>query len=111
MFIMDPLPLLSALGRARQDGVPPALLATGFHTAVARTSADLAARVCEEEGLSTVVLCGGVFQNALLLRTVKGMVENMGFRVLTPRLLSPNDGAISYGQVAVAAARLRTRKG
>ncbi|MCJ7629506.1 MAG: carbamoyltransferase HypF, partial [Longimicrobiales bacterium] len=111
MFIMDPLPLLSALGKARQDGVSMALLATGFHRAVARTSADLAARLCEEKGLSTVVLCGGVFQNALLLGTVKGMVEEMGFRVLIPRLLSPNDGAISYGQVAVAAARLRTRKG
>jgi hypothetical protein len=26
--------------------------------------------------------------------------------VLTPRVLSPNDGAVSYGQAAVAAARL-----
>jgi hydrogenase maturation protein HypF len=111
MFIMDPLPLLSAMGKARQDGVSMALLATGFHRAVARTSADLASRVCEEEGLSTVALCGGVFQNALLLGGVKRMVEEVGLRVLVPRLLSPNDGSISYGQVAVAAARLRTGKG
>ena len=78
MFIMDPLPLLSGLGKARQDGVSMALLATGFHRAVARTSADLAARLCEEEGLTTVALCGGVFQNALLLGTVKRMVEDRG---------------------------------
>ncbi len=29
-----------------------------------------------------------------------------GLRVLTPRLLGPNDGAVSYGQAVVAAARL-----
>jgi hydrogenase maturation protein HypF len=106
MFVMNPLPLLSALGDCRQTGSSLALLAMGFHWAVARTSADLAGAVCEREGLASVALCGGVFQNALLLGMLKEMLEEMGLRVLVPRRLGPNDGAISYGQVAVAASRL-----
>jgi hydrogenase maturation protein HypF len=42
-----------------------------------------------------------VFQNALLLdRTIEALGEA---RVLTPIRLPCNDGAISYGQAAVAA--------
>jgi hydrogenase maturation factor HypF (carbamoyltransferase family) len=110
VFILDPLPLLSALGEGRQRGLPLDLLAREFHRAIAGASANLAATVCQEEGLSSVALGGGVFQNALLLRTLKTMLEQRGLRVLVPRLLSPNDGAIAYGQAAVATARLRIRK-
>ncbi len=35
-----------------------------------------------------------------------GRLQGFGLTVLWPRRLSPNDGAISYGQAAVAAARL-----
>ena len=36
-----------------------------------------------------------------------GFVDEAGLRVLAPTRLPPNDGGIAYGQVAVAAARLR----
>jgi hydrogenase maturation protein HypF len=47
-----------------------------------------------------------VFQNRLLLALTAEALEQAGLRVLTPRLLPPNDGQIAYGQVAVAAAQL-----
>jgi hydrogenase maturation protein HypF len=53
------------------------------------------------------VLSGGVFQNRRLLERTAQTIERGGLRVLTPRLLPPNDGGISYGQAAVAAARSR----
>jgi hydrogenase maturation protein HypF len=111
LYVMDPIPLLSALGRGRLTGDPLPKLARAFHAAVARTGADLAEAICREEGLETVVLCGGVFQNALLLTATRTLLEGAGLRVLAPRLLSPNDGAISYGQAAVAAAILHFGKG
>jgi hydrogenase maturation protein HypF len=111
VYVMDPLPLLSALGRARQRGVEVGLLAAAFHTALARTSAQVAGAVAQEAGISRVVLCGGVFQNALLLRITRELLEAAGLEVLTPRVLGPNDGAISYGQAAVAAARIHARGG
>ena len=53
-----------------------------------------------------MVLSGGVFQNALLLERTSGCAGGRGLRVLVPERLPPNDGGISYGQAAVAAARL-----
>jgi hydrogenase maturation protein HypF len=62
--------------------------------------------IASARGLDTAVLSGGVFQNRLLLQMVTAQLERDGLRVLTPRLLPANDGGISFGQAAVAAARM-----
>jgi hydrogenase maturation protein HypF len=54
-------------------------------------------------GLSLVVLAGGVFQNTLLLERVVAGVQAASLRVLVPERLPPGDGAISFGQSAIAA--------
>ena len=105
-WIMDPVPLLAALAEGRRSGRPTAELAGAFHDTVAETATELAARVAEAESLSVVALSGGVFQNSRLRTAVRELLEERGLMVLVPRLLSPNDGAISYGQAAVAAAWL-----
>ena len=56
-------------------------------------------------GTELVVLSGGVFQNRLLLESVAAGLTSAGLRVLFPERLPMNDGGISYGQAAVAAAR------
>lgn len=104
--IMDPLPLLVALAEGKARGRDPGGLAADFHESVARTTAALVREVCQEEGVGVVVLGGGVFQNALLTPRLTELLELGGLRVLLPRALGPNDGAVSYGQAAVAAARL-----
>ena len=103
---LDPIPLLHALAESAADGADPASLAAGFHASVADGAVRLAQRVAREERLDTVALGGGVFQNARLLLAVEEGLRAAGLTVLVPRQLSPNDGAISYGQAAVAAARL-----
>ena len=104
---------VSALVRAVTEdllgGVAPARIATRFHHALA----DLVTAVCtqlrEERGLSTVALSGGVFQNSLLLAGCLDRLQDQGFDVLTHRDVPCNDGGISLGQAAVAAALLRGR--
>ena len=51
-----------------------------------------------------MVLSGGVFQNRLLLERCTADLAAHGLRVLHPERLPCNDGGISYGQAAVAAA-------
>jgi hydrogenase maturation protein HypF len=53
------------------------------------------------------VLSGGTFQNLRLLGSVRRRLEALGFDVRSHALVPPNDGGISYGQAAVAAARMR----
>jgi hydrogenase maturation protein HypF len=57
------------------------------------------------EGLP-LVLSGGVFQNTLLISLVKKALAADGIEVHTHRLVPPNDGGISLGQVVIADARL-----
>ena len=105
-LVLDPLPLLAVLGSRGMRGADPADLAADFHASIAWASTRLILRLAESAGLGTVALAGGVFQNARLLESMQGRLAGCGLRVLTPRQLSPNDGAISYGQAAVAAALL-----
>jgi hydrogenase maturation protein HypF len=106
VLVMDPLPMLVALGERRQRGNDVATLAACFHESVVDVIARAATRVADDRALCTVVVSGGSFQNARLLTGVRRRLTEQGLRVLVPRLLGPNDGAVSYGQAAVAAALL-----
>ena len=106
MRVLDPVPLLEALAEARCRGVPVGELAAGFHESVARAAAGLALELCSLHEFSAVALGGGCFQNARLLASMRLYLEAGGVEVLVPRLLGPNDGAVSYGQAIVAATRL-----
>ncbi len=87
-----------AAGRPREE------IAAAFHEGVA---AAFAAACSEAGGSGTVVLSGGCFQNLRLLGLAASSGSRpSGFRVLSHRLVPPNDGGVSYGQAAVAAARL-----
>jgi hydrogenase maturation protein HypF len=103
---LEPLPLLDALARGIAEGRGPGELAAAFHDSLARGWGEAAARIAEREGLGTVALGGGVFQNARLTMALSRELEARGLQVLRAEKLSPNDGGVSYGQAAVAAARL-----
>jgi hydrogenase maturation protein HypF len=88
-------------------GVDPAVIAARFHNGVV----DVIVRACralrEQTGIAAVALSGGVFQNLLLLGRSVDRLRANGFQVLTHARVPTNDGGISLGQAAVAAARDR----
>jgi hydrogenase maturation protein HypF len=86
-----------AAGRRRSE------IAAAFHEAIAAGATDACLEAAEPR---TVVLSGGTFQNLRLLESTRRRLEAAGFRVLAHRLVPPNDGGVSYGQAAVAAARV-----
>lgn len=109
--ILDPVPLLRALAEGRREGRSVGELAADFHETVAAASADLAADICRRNRLDAVALGGGCFQNVRLSDAVTERLSARDVTVLRPRILSPNDGAVSYGQAVVAAARLAREAG
>ncbi len=63
----------------------------------------MAAMTAAEHHLDTVVLTGGVFQNARLTEIVESGLDQLGLVVLVHATIPPNDGGISVGQAAIAA--------
>lgn len=103
-LVLDARPALRALLHDLETGVGPGEVALRFHRGLADGTAAAAVEVCRRRRLAAV-LSGGVFQNVLLLERTAAKLAGAGIRVLVPERLPPNDGGISYGQVAVAAAR------
>ncbi|MFJ9037363.1 hypothetical protein ACIRF8_12345 [Streptomyces sp. NPDC102406] len=106
LWVYDPTPTLTALLEQRASGTPVPRLAAAFHTTVAEVTAALVAHVVADGAPRTVCLGGGCFQNRRLLAEVRRRLRAQGLRVLTGHAVPVNDGGISYGQAAVAAARL-----
>jgi hydrogenase maturation protein HypF len=84
--------------------VPVPVIAARFHHGLAAGLAAAALDARDRTGLTTVALSGGVFQNMVLLGELADRLEAAGLRVLTHSRVPPNDGGISLGQAAVAAA-------
>jgi hydrogenase maturation protein HypF len=94
--------LVAAAHDDLEAGRPGSEIAAAFHEGVALAAAKACDLAAEPR---LVVLSGGSFQNLRLLESTRSRLANLGFRVLTHRLVPPNDGGISYGQAAVAARR------
>ncbi len=77
-------------------------LAYDFHAVLAQMAAEFCKKLSEETGIKTAALSGGVFQNKLLLRLTKQLLEASGFRVLIHELVPANDGGIALGQAYYA---------
>ncbi|WNG89646.1 carbamoyltransferase HypF [Mycobacterium sp. ITM-2016-00317] len=95
--LIDPAPVLSAVVDDVRAGVTAGVIGARFHRAVAALILDVAAA---NPG-HTVALSGGVFQNALLLRTARTLLGDHGFDVITHRMVPPNDAGLALGQLLV----------
>jgi hydrogenase maturation protein HypF len=106
ILVYDPRPTLLALLEGVAAGRPPGALAAAFHETIVEVTRELVAAAAAETGLRTVCLSGGVFQNRRLASTLLRRLGRDGFEVFINRRIPVNDGGISYGQAAVAAARM-----
>ena len=100
---LDFRPLLEAVILDRLRGRDIGQIARSFQWGVACGLHDASSALCSEFQVDTVALSGGVFQNELLLRDLKGLFVDGSHRVWTNTAVPPNDGGISLGQAALAA--------
>jgi hydrogenase maturation protein HypF len=104
--VVDPRETIRSVAADLNAGASAGSVASRFHAALAAATVSACARIARSSGTDLVVLAGGVFQNRRLVEAVTTGLEAGGLRVLLPARLPPGDGAISYGQAAVAARRL-----
>lgn len=101
----DVAPVLAGLLALRRAGLSVGAAAAGFHLALVDLVVDVACDSRRRTGSSTVVLGGGVWQNALLAGLARRRLGDVGFDVRTNRLVPPNDGGLALGQLFIAARR------
>ena len=102
--------LAEKLLRRRLDGEDPETLAWRFHDGLAARIAAACAAARDRTGVNTAALSGGVSQNTLLMDLTAARLRKLGFRLLTHRLIPPNDGGIALGQAVYAMEKLNESK-
>jgi len=101
-LVVDWRDLIRAVVEDLRRGTGAAIVAARFHNALAAAILAVARAV----GARCVALSGGCFQNRLLTERTVRKLRSKQFEVLLHRQVPPNDGGISLGQIAVAAAAL-----
>lgn len=89
------------------NGLTPAHISTKFHNTIILIIFDTVSSISLKEGINTVVLSGGVFQNKYLLERTTALLEKNKFEVFSNAAVPFNDGGIALGQLAIASERRR----
>ncbi|MEO7162277.1 MAG: carbamoyltransferase HypF, partial [Bdellovibrionia bacterium] len=108
-FQIDFRPLTRGIVLEIKAGTGRAHISRMFHSTLAKIINDVCHLLRNKSGINQVALSGGVFMNALLLDSAHLRLTQNGFEVFTQRLVPPNDGGLSLGQLAVAAAQIRKK--
>ncbi len=106
LLVYDPRPTLAALLEGQAAGAAAPVLAARFQETIAEVTREFCAAARRATGIRQVCLSGGVFQNRWLATALLARLTADGFEAFINRRVPVNDGGISYGQAAVAAARL-----
>jgi len=93
---VDWAPLVEELLKEKNNGEALEKISAKFHNTLANIILDVSKIIGEDK----ILLSGGCFQNKILVeKTIKLLRENK-FQVFSHCLIPPNDGGISFGQIA-----------
>ncbi|HVU02465.1 MAG TPA: carbamoyltransferase HypF [Polyangiaceae bacterium] len=102
-LVVDTASLVRAVVEDVRSGRDPSVVARRFHSWVVEMVVAVCTCLRDRHGLGRVALSGGVFANAILSDEIPRSLEDVGFIVLSHRVVPPNDGGLALGQLAVAA--------
>ncbi|MGQ0592666.1 MAG: carbamoyltransferase HypF [Gammaproteobacteria bacterium] len=109
---LEPEPMWRLLLGDLSAHTTPAVMAARFHKGLARGVVAMVSRLSKRAVRKpTIALSGGVFQNKTLLEEIARRLRAQSFTVLTQRQVPANDGGLSLGQAAIAAAQALTLGG
>jgi hydrogenase maturation protein HypF len=102
---LDPAAMWRALLEDLRAGTPVSLMSARFHLGLANAVCDMAINLATGGGIGAIALTGGCFQNKVLFEACVENIEARGLTCLTQTQVTTNDGGLSLGQAAIAAAR------
>ena len=103
--VLDAMSLVRSVIEQLECGESVAKISANFHRTLIYYIGQMAKQCCEERQISHIVLCGGVFQNRILL---EGVMQELGeYTVHVPTQSPMNDGAIALGQLWLGSYRNR----
>jgi hydrogenase maturation protein HypF len=95
--------IISGILRDIRDGKTASYISAKFHNTVCEATIDCVCKIRNRCGIDDIVLGGGVFENAYLLRNIKRGLKKHSFNIYHNMRTPTNDGGIAFGQVVVAA--------
>jgi hydrogenase maturation protein HypF len=104
-YQLDWRPLVQSICDDLQCEVSPGTIAMRFH----RSLAVAIGAICQRFPRLPIALCGGVFQNRILVELVSEELHERRESVGFPGTIPPNDGGLAAGQLAIALSRLCNR--
>jgi hydrogenase maturation protein HypF len=102
-YEIDFNPMVHSIVMDMKKGQQPGKISARFHNTIIRLIVDLSEKLRSVEGLNTVVLSGGTFQNSYLCENTEKSLQNKGFIVYLPESVPANDQGIALGQLGIAA--------
>lgn len=95
--VLDTMSLVRSVIEQLECGESVAKISANFHRTLIYYIGQMAKQCCKERQISHIVLCGGVFQNRILL---EGVMQELGeYTVHAPTQSPMNDGGIALGQL------------
>src|SRR5262249_27933195 len=102
--IIDTRPLIRAVAAEVNRKTDAAKIARRFHSMLVNVISLICLKIRNQTGINKLALSGGVFMNALLTTELSDRLRGEDFQVFRHRQVPTNDGGLSLGQVAIAAA-------
>lgn len=88
--------------------LPVGIISAKFHNTVIRFTVHVCCEIRKNTSNNEVVLSGGVFQNAYLLKNLMKELKKSSFNVYTHKEIPTNDGGIALGQLIAANEMIKT---
>ena len=105
LWEIDSTPMWFDLLDDLQQSITTEIIATRFHAGLVKVIDTMIGHITEQHSITTVALSGGCLQNKVLLENLAPRIQARGLVCLSQSQFPSNDGGISLGQVAIAAAQ------
>ena len=100
--LIDPTAVIREIVADLRRGMSAGVISARFHRGLAECVIEAARQIRSAQGIDTVALSGGVWQNQYLLTTTLELLTEDNFDVLIQRRVPANDGGLALGQAWLA---------